>query len=354
MRQMDDKYTDSDKYQKEIADQYKKRVSKFSTGDVLKALKLLGVKGVDTSSLIEAEAGNMSATYLTPTLAIKINNNRESPDYLANKIIFDELGSKCPIVKVLEYDFFEKTEYEVLIMERTKGTLLQDDIFELDTSAQEKIFREVLGVVKKMLLIKFEDFGDINTEKTYPTYSEYLKNNFAENLRIIREKQLCEEKDIEKVEKYFLDNVDVFSNVDSVFVHSDIHMGNILHDGDTLTALIDFDYSLKAPAVSVLISLLGFVDNPSQFVEGTKDFPKYKGKDFYHLLPILKEELHEIFSDPLLLKKLNIIGIRNGVDLISDNWSEDFNKLMIRNIVEKELAENDSDLKDSYYGKVLS
>jgi hypothetical protein len=55
-----------------------------------------------------------------------------------------------------------------------------------------------------------------------------------------------------------------------------------------LTALIDFDYSLKAPKIRALLSIIGFIDNPQQFVEGTKDFDRFKGKNFYHLLPILQ------------------------------------------------------------------
>jgi hypothetical protein len=53
-------------------------------------------------------------------------------------------------------------------------------------------------------------------------------------------------------------------------------MGNILHEEDKLTALIDFDYSLKAPKVRALLSLMGFIDHPQQFVEGTKNFEKFK------------------------------------------------------------------------------
>ncbi|MBI3630815.1 MAG: phosphotransferase [Candidatus Sungbacteria bacterium] len=171
---------------------------------------------------------------------------------------------------------------------------------------------------------------------------------------MIREQKLCEESDIAKVEKYFFEHVNVFDVEKSVFVHSDLHMGNILHDDNKLTAIIDFDHSLKAPPVRCLLSLLGFIDYPAQFVEGTKDFPKYKGKSFYHLLPVLKEELSDIFADPLLLNKLNILFIREAIDLIASNWSEGLNKLMMQMIVENELAENDPKFRNSYYGKILN
>lgn len=347
------KYTDSDKYQREIAEQYKKRVAKFSIDDVVRALNSLHI-AVDPKSIQAASVGNVNATYLTPELVVKINQNKEECDYLSNKLVSDKLSSKCPVVKVVAYDFFEKTNYEVLVMERAPGTLLLDDIFDLDTATRESLFRQVLGVVKQMFMIEFTDFGEVNSNKSFSTYTEFLKYQFAKNVRTIREQKLGEEADIVKVERYFLENVVVFNNERSVFVHTDLHMGNILHQGNQLTAVLDFDHSLKAPKARILLSLLGFVDNPSQFVEGTKDFAKYKDKNFYSLLPILKEELSDIFADSKLLKKLNVQGIKEGVKWIADNWSADWNKEMISNLVNNELAGTSETLHKSYFGKVLN
>ena len=39
-------------------------------------------------------------------------------------IVSDKLSTKHPVVKVISYDFFEKTDYEILVMERVSGTLL--------------------------------------------------------------------------------------------------------------------------------------------------------------------------------------------------------------------------------------
>ena len=143
-------------------------------------------------------------------------------------------------------------------------------------------------------------------------------------------------------------------NTDLIFIHTDLHMGNILHEGNKLTAIIDFDSALRAPKMRALISLLGLIDNPSQFVEGTKDFPKYKGKSFYPFLPVLKESLSDVFSDQRLLKKLNLNGVSIGLMWIADNWSTDWNKEMIRNIVDSELANSEQDLRESYFGKIFA
>lgn len=50
-------------------------------------------------------------------------------------------------------------------------------------------------------------------------------------------------------------------------------------DGE-LTAVIDFDSTQSAPAYRILMSLIGVIDNPAQFVEGTPYFEPYQGKRF--------------------------------------------------------------------------
>jgi hypothetical protein len=285
------KYTESDKYQEEIQQQYKKRVAKFSPEEVVKVLELLDVPNIPTiNEIIEAKAGNMNATYITPHLVIKMNKNHEEVDYLSNKIVSDRLGDTSPVVNVIRYDNFQKTDFEVLIMEKSEGNMLMDDIFQMSEKELENIFNQVLDVVDKLFEIKFQKFGLVNNNdsKSFDTFSEYLLKDFDEYVSRIKAENICTTEDIEKIEKYFKKHISIFDKDESVFVHADIHMGNILHEKGKLTALIDFDYSLKAPKIRALLSIIGFIDNPQQFVEGTKDFDRFKGKNFYHLLPILQ------------------------------------------------------------------
>lgn len=357
MSMFDQSYTDSGEYQQEIAQQYNKRVFKFSREQVLDVIRTLypnGLPAVDEIKISEARAGNMNATYVTPKIVIKLNQDRKQQSYIANKIVSDRSAGQWPVVKVLVYDNFDKTSFEALIMERTRGTLLLDDIFELKDEDQAVIFKQVLAVVRQLFTIKFKDFGWVNFDgkESYSTYGAFLKKEFDEYIVKIKTEKLCAQEDVDKVEAYFNRNLFVFREDEPVFVHTDMHMGNILHEGRKLTALIDFDWSLRAPKVRGLLSLLGFIDRPQQFVEGTKDFPKYKGKNFYHLLPVLKSEFPDVFSDPQLLRKLNLLFISEGVMWISENWSAEWNKEMIKNLVDNELAEGD--LNQTYYGKVLS
>lgn len=350
-----EKYVDSDKYQEEIRKQYQGRVSKFTHGQVLEVLNILNIPNLPViDDIIEAGAGNVHATYITPNLVVKMNQNNERPDYLSNKLISDRLGDRSPVVQVIAYDYFKKTPFEVLVMEKSKGEMFMEDICEMSEKSREIIFKQVLDVVSQLFEIKFKDFGRVNfgSRESYGSYSEFLIKEFDEHVAKIRAEKLCSLEDISRIETYFKKHIVIFDNSESVFTHTDLHMGNILHENNKLTAVLDFDSSLKAPKVRALISLIGFIDNPQQFVEGTKDFPKFKGKNFYHLLPLLKEKFPEIFADPELLRKLNLIGLKEGLMWVSQNWSADWNKEMIEGLIQNELPDND--LSQTYHGKALS
>lgn len=351
----DQNYSDSEEYQKEIAEGYKKRGVVFPTEEVVKVFAMLGVHEVDPSSVSQATAGNFNATYLTPEHVIKINKEKDGRSYLPNKIISDALGAAAPVVQVVAYDFFEKTPYEVLVMKRAPGTMLLDDIFDLSEAQQIALFKQVLGVVNQAYAITFPTFGSINKEsESFAKYTDYLKQEFGQYMHAMREQNIGEEADIQKLESYFYKHLNVFDDETPVFVHTDIHMGNILHEGDRLTAIIDFDWSLKAPKFSALIPLLGFIDNPQQFVEGTDKFSMYKGKNFYHLLPSLKEALSDVFDDPQLIRKLNLLGMKEGLMWVAENWSEEWNREMIARMIKEEIPETEQGLADSYFGRILS
>jgi len=347
-------YTDTDQYQQEIAEQYKKRVVKFSKKEVVAALAKLGFEMAE-HDLEEARVGNMNATYLAPDIVVKVSGDRSEVNFFANTIISDRLGEHQPVVKVLGYDNFEKTDFEILVMKRSQGKLLLDDIFTLSQDALKDIFKQILAVVREMFAVSFEDFGGVNnTNEHFATYSNYLMHGFHQHISTIREQKLCREGDIDRVEQYVDGHIHIFNQETPVFIHTDLHMGNIMHTGDKLTAILDFDYSLRAPKVVALESLLGFIHNPQQFVEGTVDFPKYQGKKFSFLLPVLREELKEVFADPLLVRKLNLNGICSGIMWIADNWSAEWNKETMGSIIAHELHENEKGLAHSYYGKILS
>jgi hypothetical protein len=337
------------KIPKEIADQYKERIAVFTNEEVVDIAKNLGFE-ISPDEIVEAEAGNVHATYITNDFVIKITKEKDK-GYLPNKVVSDTFPDD-PVVHVLTHDVFEKTPYEVLVMKKSPGVTLQEDILELPKKEIEKLFSQVLDVVNKCFEIKSGSFGFVtNPKQRFNSYKELQQSRFNGYIQKIREQKLAGEDDIKHIEAYFNQQVDILDGDEAVFLHRDLHMGNMLHVGDKLTAIIDWDSAIYGPRYATLQSILGFINQPSQFVEGTPRYKDFKDVDFKYLMPLLREKLPEVFADEKLLQKLNLVGIVEGLMWVSQNWSEDWNKEMISNLVNKETPEDLSNLKDSYYGQ---
>lgn len=116
--------------------------------------------------------------------------------------------------------------------------------------------------------------------------------------------------------------------------------------------MIDWDSTQSAPSYYGLIPLIGLIDNPAQFVEGTPEYGTYKGKKFEYLYPLLKGAFAEELLDPKLSEKINVIGIINGLMWVADDWSKEWNKEMIANLSNREIV-LDGNLTTTYYGSIL-
>lgn len=343
-------------YHEQIVERYKENNNCVDISLIPSILETLWFSNISEKQVFQPEFWNMTTTFITDELVVKIQPNSQEQCFLANVIASEKLFKELPVVEVLAYDFFEKTEFEVLIMKRSKWTLLADDIFELSKNDLENLFIQILQVVKSCSNITFSDFWWISNKKpSYTTFSDQLKTEFSIDCAKIREQNLCSENDLEKIETYFYKKLNVFDNSESVFCHVDIHMSNILHYKENLTALLDFDFSQKAPKIQMIPTILGFISKPEQFFEWSDKFEKYKWKSFLFLLPILIKEFSDIFSDLNVLQKLNILLIKELIMWISQDWSEYYNREQIQNILENELPKNEFELKTKTYAwKLLS
>jgi hypothetical protein len=62
----------------------------------------------------------MSSTFIIDSLVIKIQSNSQKQRFLANVIAYEKLFKDFPVIEVLAYDYFDKTEFEVLVMKKSK------------------------------------------------------------------------------------------------------------------------------------------------------------------------------------------------------------------------------------------
>ncbi len=350
-------YTESEGYQKEIAEQYKERNIKLAPSEVHDILSKLGFD-VSSYDIQKAEAGNMNATFLTSNYVVKVSAARDEVKYAANKIVSDTLP-EARVVHVLCHDQFKSTDYEVLVMERAQGLMWLKDMPEMSEEENRKLFSQVLDVVTACHhIVSTKKFGWItdiyvDEEKNgFDSFRAQLAARLDAYLPKIRTQKGIDIEAVEKIVTYVRERLSIFDNDEASFVHRDLHMGNVMHQGGELTAVIDFDSTQSVPSYTALIPLTGLIDNPAQFVEGTDNYSAYKGKKFEYLYPELKRSFARELEDPDLALKLNVLGVIEGLMWVSEDWSREWSKEMIENLATKETP-NDGDISRTYFGGII-
>lgn len=343
----------NDEYHKTLADRYQQRKLSLSADQISQLAKDMGFV-IEQAEIVKSTGGNVSGTFLSKNYAIKIQNNQQRHEFLANKMVSDALADTVPVVEVLAYDWFHKTDYELLIMRRGKGRLLLDDFYALTDNQQRALFGQILDIAKAVSELKCEDFGEIRLNHGFASFKECLLHEFGKHVEIILKEKLCEAHDINTVSGYVNKHINVFDDdVESFINHTDLHTGNALYVDGKISVLFDFDGCIKGPKYLSLPKIIGAIDEPSQFVEGTKYFERYRGKKFNNLYRALREKMSDVLSTPNLIRKLNLYGIIESMRWISENWSDEWNKNQIRKLLTEELAENERMLAKGYYGKII-
>lgn len=350
-------FRDIEGYQKYLAKSFEKRKVHLTKEQLRRVFAALGFE-VDFSEVTVAHSGITSRVYLTPELAIKIRDRRSLDDngfqFLANKIVSDHFYPELPVANVLAYDHFKKTDYEVLVMEKGEGKELIDDFIDLDTELQKELFGQVLGISNQLGTLTFNDWGDIRYEHTFKTFSDFLKAKVTGYSQKIIDQNFSSVKDISLIKDYFFDIVKIFDNEKtSHFVHVDINNANVLHDKDKVTLLFDFDAAVKGPKIMMLPKIISSIDNMEGLVAGTRYYKMYRNIKFEHLYPVLIKKMPDLFSDRDLARKLNLMFIYRELQLVAKNRFLHWNRMIIKDVIDCEIAKNNNSLSRTYYSQIL-
>lgn len=313
----------------------------------------------DFSEVTVPSSGISNRVYLTPELAIKIRNRKTPNDnsfqFLANKTVFDRFYPSLPVANVLAYDHFEKTDYEVLVMERVRGKNLMDDFIEMDSALQGELFGQILDMSNQISTLTFDHWGDIRYGDKHKTFLDFLSNKISWYSQNILEQELCPMKDIILIKDYFMDKIEIFKNEKiSHFIHTDINNSNVLYDKNKISLMFDFDAAVKGPRVMMLPKIISSIDNMSGLEAGTPYYKMYRNKKFEHLYSILIDKFIDVFDDRDLIRKLNLMYISRELQLVAKKRYGRWNNVVIQNLIDCEIASDNKHLGRTYYGQILT
>lgn len=239
-------------------------------------------------------------------------------------------------------------------MERGEGNLLSDDFLSLGEEGQTEIYGQIIDIANDLAKLRFSDWGNIRDDAAYNTFTEFVRAMFDNYCERILERRLVQKAPLEKIREYFLENIHVFDDEKkSSFIHTDLNIANVLHLGDKVTLLFDFDSSMKGPRLMLLPKLISSIDNLGEIFDGTQYRRRYCYRKFENLYPVLRNKMKDVFDDPNLVKKLNLVLILRGIRLIAKNRYEDWNSQILRDILVYELVPKGASFRRTYYGHIL-
>lgn len=104
----------------------------------------------------------------------------------------------------------------------------------------------------------------------------------------------------------------------TTLAHGDLHFGNVLWDGDEVTALLDLEFSRPAPADLDLDQLLRFCFHPFLFVPVGHE-SEARVEDYRDVPDWLQEDYPELFAHPRVMDRLRVYSLAFNVRELLEN-----------------------------------
>ena len=349
-------------------------VARLGATDVPALLEPLGFADIDAGDVTRLSGGDVNATFRVGAardLVVKVNPRRREQFFLPNVALAEQLAHESAgelVVRVLAYDYRVKTPHEVIVMRRAEGSTLLHDMLTMPSAEMEAVLRQVFRLMKRFEDIHFESFGFFGDGvilgggdrclRQYETCAEFILSGcVVPNLIELLTRGDCDADDYEQIERYVRQYAHVFDAGDErpSFVDTDVHWANILHKGGRLSALLDFDFSVRGVRCQALPMLLEAIAHPeliapqSDSAEDSEFRVKLATVDLSWVVRVLREELPELFADPHLLRKLNLLHIKELLWMaVHCPHGNELQQVLERELVPDEL------LGDTHYAKILT
>ena len=227
---------------------------------------------------------------------IKICSDSFNEERFLKEIDFYNKNKDNKLIPKLYYSNIEKKEipYFYEILEKVKGISLFHVWHTFSEEKRKSIIKDISEFMIKMHSKKGE----------YYDWVEYNKNRFNKFFIEIKERNILNESDQEKLLQAYNKFDKYLESNEVVQIHNDLHFDNILIDNYTIK-IIDFERSYYAPRDYELHIIKYMVDRPWKMAN--EECEKYtKKEDYETIIPYIKEFYPELFNVPNLEKRLSI------------------------------------------------
>jgi aminoglycoside phosphotransferase (APT) family kinase protein len=147
--------------------------------------------------------------------------------------------------------------YEALAVRRLPGRAVEQSWPDLDTATRERLARQVGEVMGRLHGIDPGGFGEMaappatRTRPLADLMHEALEERLADALHagVLEDEDAARAREVVAAREAALRRV-----TRPALVHGDLHFGNVLHVGDRITGVLDFEWSRSGDPVDELVS----------------------------------------------------------------------------------------------------
>lgn len=233
-----------------------------------------------------------------------------------------------------------------------------DDLHLMKMDDIKELFDEVCLEARHMMNYRFptfgaiNEFGDLGPLTDFENCNDFFVAMVRDSIAKASKHDMIDPHVLRQLEDYFVAHASVFANETACFAHDDLIWFNCMHEGPRLTGIIDFD--LKAPPAQILHWMLLALHHPASRPQDSQNV-FYPNVEHLHLcddlLPIARKAFPDLFADPQLVRKMNLLRIAMRLRCFALPMP-DYARQLVR-MLDSEVPDTDALLDESFYGQVL-
>lgn len=221
---------------------------------------LLRAHGFDPDTpVVEDRDGWVNPCYFVGSDVVVRFNSRDPdvPKFRREYLAFElcrEAG--LPVPDVIAYDIsLRYAPFEALLVERLPGGSIESSWPDLSERSRDALARAAGELMAALHDLEPPRWGDLGADEDSASWLEFVAREFDRVASAALLDGCLVRDDIERMRGLLTERLPAVARVDTPsLVHRDLHLGNLLHVGDRITGLLDFEWGLSGdPEWDVLI-----------------------------------------------------------------------------------------------------
>ena len=266
-------------------------------------------EGIPCQTVKILSGGQINAVFLVDGKRIlRIGTTEDAEQRLERETnLLQNLAGQLPVAKVLASGQEQGFSYQV--QQFMPGKKLYAIWKNLSMDVQDAIAAQLAASLRILHSARFSSFGEGRQDSQhYATWIDYFSAKFAATVKEIHDLNIRMVPGfIEMAVQYFEEYSHVLQDGAPTLVHSDMNLGNILAEDGKVSAILDFEFALQAPADYELQAIEAFCLYPNDWAE--EGHGVFCTADFANLIPLIRKHYPELFAIRNLRERLNVYHV---------------------------------------------